>query len=149
MAKSHRKTAEPLEDMVRYNRLMDLYGELLTDRQRQMLRMHYEEDMSYSEIAEDQDVTRQAAHDAVKHARMSLEKYEERLALMAKLGDGAASRTENEATLGDASMSATAIDRLRALRAKVRRSGVIYSTDWIVDELDGIVETLGDEREGG
>lgn len=73
-----------IERRNRLNQLMDLYGELLTDRQREFMELHYAEDLSFGEIGEQFDVSRQAIHDAVKHGEESLENYELKLKLMTR-----------------------------------------------------------------
>ena len=64
---------------VRIGLLLDLYGSLLTEKQREFVRLHYDEDQTYGEIAQSYQVSRQAIHDAVKHAERSLQNYEDRL----------------------------------------------------------------------
>lgn len=64
--------------------LMDIYGELLTKRQRDALMMHYELDYSLSEIAENLSVSRQAANDAVKRGEAKLAEFEEKLGMCEK-----------------------------------------------------------------
>lgn len=73
-----------LEKTQRVNLLMDCYGDLLTDKQRQYLSLYYEEDFSLSEIAEDLMVSRNAVYDQLKRAVASLEEYESKLHLMGK-----------------------------------------------------------------
>lgn len=73
-----------LEKTQRVNLLMDCYGDLLTDKQRQYLSLYYEEDFSLSEIAEDLMVSRNAVYDQLKRAVASLEEYESKLHLMEK-----------------------------------------------------------------
>jgi len=83
MTKSAKETAqEPLPRHVRIGLLLDLYGSLLTDRQREFVRLHYDEDQSFGEIAQGKGVSRQAVHDAVKHAERSLEQYERKMRLL-------------------------------------------------------------------
>ena len=64
-------------DRVRLASLLSEYGARLTDRQREMLRMYVECDMSLFEVAEECGVTRQAVLDAVRHGADSLQKYED------------------------------------------------------------------------
>ena len=64
--------------------LLELYGALLTDRQREAIDMHYNLDYSLSEIAENQGVSRQAALDSIKRGEAQLRKMEEKLALYQK-----------------------------------------------------------------
>lgn len=73
-----------LEKTQRINLLMDCYGDLLTEKQKQYLSLYYEEDLSLSEIAEDLNVSRNAVYDNLKRAVASLEDYEEKLHLSAK-----------------------------------------------------------------
>ena len=62
--------------------LLDLYGALLTERQRSFVQLHFNEDHSFGEIAREHSVSRQAVHDAVKHAENALESYESKLHLL-------------------------------------------------------------------
>lgn len=64
--------------------LMDMYKDLLTDKQQQYLSLYYEEDLSLSEIADDLGVSRNAIYDNIKRAVKSLEKYEAKLGLLKK-----------------------------------------------------------------
>lgn len=62
--------------------LCDFYGNLLTEKQQQFLKLHYEEDLSFGEIAERFGVTRQAVYDSIKSSENSLERYEKALGLL-------------------------------------------------------------------
>lgn len=116
---------DALERNVQINRLFDVYGELLTERQREFMAMHYREDLSFAEIANGISVTRQAVHDAVKHATTALEKFEERLGLLKASETGGAVQD--------------AVLRIRRLRDRIRQSGgVIYDSTPIAEELDEI-----------
>ena len=64
--------------------LLDAYGALLTERQRQCLSLFYEEDLSLSEIGEAFAISRQAVHDAIRHGEAQLHEYEAALHLVAK-----------------------------------------------------------------
>ena len=61
--------------------LIDFYGSLLSDRQRDMISLYYEEDLSLSEIAADVGITRQGVRDSVKKAEAILTEAEEKLCL--------------------------------------------------------------------
>ena len=52
--------------------LLDFYGEVLTQKQREMLRQYYNDDLSLSEIGENFGITRQGARDAIKHGETRL-----------------------------------------------------------------------------
>lgn len=72
-----------LYTMDRYtiSNLRAYYGDLLTNKQNEMLRLRYDEDMSLSEIADEFSVSRQAVVDAVKSGEKSLADYENKLRL--------------------------------------------------------------------
>ena len=73
-----------LEDVVRKGRLLDLYGPLLTEKQRRCMEMYFDMDLSLSEIGEELQISRQGAYDMLKRASHSLESYEQRLRLLAR-----------------------------------------------------------------
>lgn len=64
--------------------LYDFYGPLLTGRQQDLVRAYYLEDLSLGEIAGTQRVSRQAVHEQLRRALEALERYEERLGLVAE-----------------------------------------------------------------
>ena len=72
-----------IRDRVRLSSLLTEYGALLTDRQRDMLAMYVEMDMSLFEVAEETGVTRQAVLDAVRHGADALQKYEDAVGKLA------------------------------------------------------------------
>lgn len=59
--------------------LLDIYGDLLTKRQVNLLDLHYNHDLSLAEIADQEQISRQAVHDALKRGENSLRAFEERL----------------------------------------------------------------------
>lgn len=70
-----------LEKTVFISQLFSFYKSLLTDKQRDMLSLYYEEDLSLSEIAEEFDISRQGVHDNIRRGVKSLEDYEKSLHL--------------------------------------------------------------------
>lgn len=71
-----------LDKAVEAHLLYDLYGPLLTDRQRRMVELRFFDDWSLSEIAEELGVSRQAVNDALRRTLAQLEGYEEKLGLL-------------------------------------------------------------------
>lgn len=63
------------------NDLFDLYGELLSSRQKEIIIAYYEENLSLSEIAENESISRNAVYDALKKAEEALIAYENKLHL--------------------------------------------------------------------
>ncbi len=62
--------------------LLDFYGNLLTDKMRLTLDMYLNDDLSLTEIAEEEEISRQGVHDKVKRALAQLKDYEDKLGLV-------------------------------------------------------------------
>ncbi len=60
------------------------YGSLLTARQNELIAMHYDEDMSFGEIAEVCGVSRAAVVDSINKGIKHLVEFEEKLCLVAR-----------------------------------------------------------------
>ncbi len=73
-----------MEKIVRQGMLFDLYGELLTEHQRDIFGDLVNNDMSLSEIAESYGISRQGAHDVIRRCDKQLEAYESKLHLLEK-----------------------------------------------------------------
>ena len=73
-----------MERLYELARLYDLYGGLLTGKQRECLRLHIAEDFSLAEIGETLGITRQAAHDNIRRAERALMEMEEALGLLTR-----------------------------------------------------------------
>ena len=154
-----------LDRVVRIGMLMDLYSGLLTERQRRYVQMHFNEDLSFGEIARTHNVSRQAIHDAVKHAEKALETYESKLGLMARgitrntvpeivkplpgkppSGNGSSGNPSRPSGDGAVSREArSAVGRLRALAEKLRLSGgIIYNAEGYLHEVIAVAQDLED-----
>lgn len=73
-----------MEEIVYLNSLYDYYKELLTDKQRKYFEDYYHNDLTLSEIAENNDVSRNAIHKQVRETVRILETYEGKLGLLSK-----------------------------------------------------------------
>ena len=71
-----------MEERMIISLLLDFYGALLTERQRECYTLHHEDDMSLGEIAEEMHISRQAVHDNIERAKASMEGYEQKLHLI-------------------------------------------------------------------
>ncbi|MGH7912637.1 MAG: sigma factor-like helix-turn-helix DNA-binding protein [Candidatus Dormibacteraceae bacterium] len=67
--------------------LLERYGRLLTEHQREVLALYLRDDWSLSEIAARQETSRAAVHDLIRRATASLEDLEDRLGLLAARQD--------------------------------------------------------------
>ena len=94
--------------------LTAFYGGLLTDKQRQVLTLHCEEDLSLAEIAQEAGISRQGVHDMLTRAAQRLFDMEEKLGMAARFR-----RME---------------DGLEACRALLREKRY--------DEAEGVIDTL-------
>ena len=72
--------------------LVEIYGKLLTEKQYQVISDYYNEDLSLSEIAENNNISRQGVRDIIKKGESKLFEYEEKLQIMKKT-------QENEKTI--------------------------------------------------
>ncbi len=61
--------------------LLDFYGDMLTEKQRDMVDYYYNDDLSLAEIAENEGITRQGVRDSIKRAEAQMLEMEERLGL--------------------------------------------------------------------
>lgn len=140
----HRKMAEikptdPEIKLLQASLLLDAYGELLTGRQRQFMRLHFEDDLSFSQIARDFKISRQAVHDSVKHAVHTLENLERTLHLVEKAqGEAEAAETH----IGGRQL----IERLARIRDQVRANPDRINAEWVAGELDDLIGLLKGEQ---
>ncbi len=69
------------EKNMKLSYLLDFYGEVLDEHTREIMRAYYNDDLSLSEIAEDEGISRQGIHHIVKKGEEQLLFLEDRLAL--------------------------------------------------------------------
>ena len=112
--------------------LLDFYGEVLTDKQRDVMEQYYNDDLSLSEIAENFGITRQGVRDAIKRGESTI------LGLEEKVGFARRYRTSQEG-----------IARLESLARDVRfYNANSYSSNEEVqraaDEMLRIIGVIGE-----
>ena len=112
--------------------LFDFYGETLTEKQRELFDLYYNEDLSLAEIAEHASITRQGVRDSIKRAEHALREMEEKLGLVARYGgtERCAEELMHE------------VERLRALNA-----GTLHSSEAeeIASRMSSLLEQLRQE----
>lgn len=67
--------------------LLDFYGEMLTEKQRDFAGYYYNDDLSLSEIGENEGISRQGVRDSIKRAESQLYEMEARLGLAKRFHD--------------------------------------------------------------
>ena len=73
-----------MDRVVYLNMLYDLYKDLFTEKQQMYFEAYYFENLSLGEIAENNNVSRNAVHKRIKHVEELLNNYEEELGLYKK-----------------------------------------------------------------
>ncbi len=95
--------------------LLDCYGELLTEHQRNVMELYYCDDLSLSEIGEPMGITRQGVRALVKRTEGLLLNYEEKLGFAGRLGKMRScfeALEESAAQINDAELSARITEQI-------------------------------------
>ncbi len=71
-----------MDNILRYNKLFDYYGSLLTEKEQIYFKEYYFENLSLSEIASNYEVSRNAVHKLIKSCEMKLEDFENKLGII-------------------------------------------------------------------
>lgn len=71
-----------MEKILEQTLLYDFYGELLTEHQKQIYEDVVLNDYGFSEVAQEQGISRQGVHDLVKRCNRILQEYESKLHLV-------------------------------------------------------------------
>lgn len=74
-----------MEKHVEVSMLCQIYGKLLTGKQYEFINDYYNNDLSLSEIAENNNITRQAVRDIIKKGENKLFEFEEKLSFMKRM----------------------------------------------------------------
>ena len=80
-------SVDSLSKKVAYGALADFYAALLTEKQRTLLSMYCNEDLSLSEIAGRESISRQAVSEHLNRAYLRLDTLEEELRMFARFND--------------------------------------------------------------
>lgn len=68
-----------------YAFLLEVYGNMLTEKQKGVMELYYWEDLSLGEISQDEGITRQAVRDSIKRSEQLLNDFEEKLGVAEKI----------------------------------------------------------------
>lgn len=75
------------EEYIHYNKLFDMYGNLLNEREKEIFALFYEEDLSLQEIADERSVSKSAIGNTITTINHKLDTYEEKLGFLNKIND--------------------------------------------------------------
>ena len=73
-----------MEEKIEISILLSLYGNLLTETQKKYMELYYNEDLSLSEIGDNENITRQAVRTILVKSKNKLKEYESQLGFMEK-----------------------------------------------------------------
>ncbi len=105
---------------IEFVRLYDVYAPLLSERQREVLNLYYNEDESLAEISENVGITRQGVRDCIVKSESQLKTFED--------------------ALGTVSRNDSLREMLEELLCEVKssQSGVQFA-----EKIEKIIETVG------
>ncbi|MBQ9832265.1 MAG: DNA-binding protein [Clostridia bacterium] len=69
-------------DNIKLSRLLDCYGDFLTEHSKNVLEQHINDDYSLSEIAERENISRQGVRDGIQRAKSTLLDMESKLGIV-------------------------------------------------------------------
>lgn len=119
-----------MDDILRRSLLFDFYGELLTDHQKNIYEASVSEDLSLSEIAAQEGISRQGVHDLISRTDKILENYEQKLHLVERFLQTKKQVQEIRETSLLACGSCTENDNQRQYLERI-----VELTDQLMDEL--------------
>lgn len=107
--------------------LLDFYGSLLTEKQKKIYDLYFQQDLSLGEISQNQGVSRPAVYDLLKRTEEALQHYEDKLGLVQKYVTSREIRQELSKRLGE-------------LRERLKRNNL--EDDW--EKLAALLKKLED-----
>jgi len=122
-----------MEKLAEMALLADFYGPLLTEKQRNVWDLHYQQDLSLAEIAKVEQISRQAIHDLIKRTERILVEYEEKLGLVQRFWAEREKLMEvknlSQGLIGQDFTSRSAWERYQKLRAMIDEVYVNITAD--------------------
>ncbi|VWL85487.1 YlxM family DNA-binding protein [Oceanivirga miroungae] len=73
-----------IDEFLKYSNLFNIYKDLLSNKQKEYMSAFFEEDNSFSEIAEALNISRQAVFENIKKGCIKLDFFEEKLGILKK-----------------------------------------------------------------
>lgn len=116
--KEENVASDQLNEIVELSILYDFYGDLLKQHNKQIFEDYILNDLSLSEIADEQGISRQGVYDVVKRCSKQLKDYEARLKLIQKFN-----------------ATKTKINRIKELSEKINQENDLFS-----DEINEVID---------
>lgn len=79
------ETGDIVAKDLKYATLLDIYGDALTEKQRDVMDLYYNEDLSLSEIAANEEISRQGVRDSIKRGEETLSELDDKIGVVALL----------------------------------------------------------------
>lgn len=133
------------ENRRRLKELMERYGTLLTEKQASMVRAYAVEGLSFSEVARQNKVSRQAVHESVRSAERVLSEYDDKLKHLTPQQQ----EQFNQQNLNPNADISQVVSKLESLKMRIAKTGIIYSVDWIRREIDTVMTMLEPGNDDG
>jgi predicted DNA-binding protein YlxM (UPF0122 family) len=103
--------------------LLDFYGDILPEKQREAMELFYNGDYSLSEISEETGITRQGVRDRIVKGEATVTGLEERLGLAERFGRLRKTAIELDAVLDTLEKDGVDVGRVRELTKKIIELG--------------------------
>ncbi len=129
MCLDERETGDIVAKDLRFSALLDMYGDVLTEKQRDVLDLYYNEDLSLSEIASNDEISRQGVRDSIKRGEETLLELDEKIG-MSRVVDSyeellSAVAAKCDEIIGDCRNGTTTrsvIEKLEAIKSNITNS---------------------------
>ena len=121
-----------MEKNVEISMLCQIYGKVLTEKQYELLNDYYNNDLSLSEIAENNNITRQAVRDIIKKGENKLYELEENISLMRK-------SFEDKETINKIEEQLNEIEKISNSNKENKKEQTIKSIEFIRKQLKNLI----------
>ena len=125
-----------MEKNVEISVLCQIYGKVLTEKQYEIINDYYNNDLSLSEIAENNGITRQAVRDIIKKSENKLYELEEKISLMKKIMNEKNIIKNIEKELNE-------IEELTNSKMNLKSNSNLNSNEKIIQKIKNIKKQLG------
>lgn len=125
-----------MEKNVEISVLCQIYGKVLTEKQYEIINDYYNNDLSLSEIAENNGITRQAVRDIIKKSENKLYELEEKISLMKKI-------MNEKNIINNIEKELNEIKELTNSKMNLKSDSNLNSNEKIIQKIKNIKKQLG------